>query len=763
MFCMNFFYQWLLGRRNTGVRQVWWFLFCACFGAGAWSFLHHDAPPTPRVLASKQTPASQTVLPGAAPPRARQPELPGKRKASLLWGTVVGPDNAVIRGAKICQWADGSHREARCTRTHSDGKFRTSRLNNLTSITASAAGFLSLKLQHLGDIEKAPLSLTLQEGGQRVTGIVRDALGGVVVGALIQATDQTAVALSNSAGEFHLQLPRNWHQLTAGAAGYSDDIRRVWAPSQGATFVLTPAASVSGRVFGMELPAGKGVALAVNMDGLRTRPRTVPVDSQGEFSFEFLPVGEYQVSASGERWRSATTVVSLPAGQSDELLLLQGLKTLELAVGLSVQGNACETGNVHASGPVEQTAAIRSGIARFPNLLPGEYFLELRCQAAVPKSVRVELDAAMTQREWELDPGRSVQGQVLRANGDPWARAQVVIESRGLSQPDANTRCVSDEKGQFRCVGLPTGQYEVRVKTFAGNGTSQRLDLSKGALEGVVLRASPSGRLEVHLAGSSLDVSFEPVVAMRDDGLEVFGNVSADSAIFAALPLGHYEVSRGASSSTVRVDVSYEGQEQSVRLAQTPLASIVGTLEDDQGIPIPDAWLEAIPSENRLVGFRRGYPPALTDSSGEFELLDLPEGSYNLKASAVVGRVEHAGVMTNSDPVVLVMPRHASVSLTASDRSGKRVQGFTLSIQTIGQTREVEQNVAGSTVHLSSLSPASYRFSAFSSEGQASTTRDVGPNDSLRVALVLAPTQCPGAELGQTEACRDTSAGDAAW
>lgn len=177
--------------------------------------------------------------------------------------------------------------------------------------------------------------------------------------------------------------------------------------------VVQGQSTIHGRVVYEDTgrPAKKArVSLFLSEDfGMPQPPRFAMTDEQGEFRFENLGAGQYQVSAQGAGALSpnmmATTVL-LPAGARPE-------------------------------------------------------FSSVRKDGA-----RVSLDGANTAEvELRIPRTGSVTGKILQANGEPAANVRVNFllrdEKNGRTMGFTQRSVTTDKNGNYKAEGLPTGEYVV--------------------------------------------------------------------------------------------------------------------------------------------------------------------------------------------------------------------------------------------------------------------------------------------------------------
>lgn len=151
-----------------------------------------------------------------------------------------------------------------------------------------------------------------------VAGRVVDATGGVIADARIVANSTAApeeelAVSSDEQGRFVLELSSGPARLTVSAEAYAGVRQTVHAPARDLTLTLVPASGLRGVV----LAEAGGQRLADVRVQLKSRDRipelqrSTSSNAHGDFSFDELSSGQYEVSALDPRWRSEPELVTL--------------------------------------------------------------------------------------------------------------------------------------------------------------------------------------------------------------------------------------------------------------------------------------------------------------------------------------------------------------------------------------------------------------------------------------------------------------------
>ena len=362
--------------------------------------------------------------------------------------------------------------------------------------------------------------LALGRGGLVLSGRVREAGGGPVVGARVTAalTERDgdlavpAPAFGTSSGAdglFSLALLPGRYVLRAEAGGYAttSELAIVGANIQ-RDLQLEPAGSLAGRVVGR--PGGEPVPAASvqarSIEGWSLgRSRAVESDGEGRFRLDGLTPGDFVVEAraAGRAGRSAPVRVT-PGPSAPELVV-------ELADGLALDGRVVDAAGRPVAGaqltawsrdggpPAEATSAA-GGRFRIEGLLPGRY--ELRAmgpQATRTRAAMKLVNRDLTGLELRLEGQVIVMGQVIDPSGGTVAGARVMAGTEpatlgwaGRSAPATITAA----DGRFRFQGLDAGRVTLRVeKEEVGSAVWVEHRIPAGAVRELTLRLQAGATL----------------------------------------------------------------------------------------------------------------------------------------------------------------------------------------------------------------------------------------------------------------------------
>src|SRR6478752_2975849 len=376
----------------------------AVLACAAWLWL------TPRAGSDATKPTRSVRAPGARLERTA-PELRREepRVRRLLGGSVRSREDQPVARANVCVFNadDACCSSANCTETNAEGRFSLGELGERAGsslmLLASAPGYLS-KLEALSD--DASLRITLERGGETVSGTVVDASGGPIPGAVVtlqpHGSEAPTMLVSDAHGAFSGQSAVRELDVLARAEAYSSARLAIRAPASGVTLSLAPAAAIAGKVVDAEheQPLEDVTVVVVSADAPGD-PRTAATDAAGEFRVADLLPGTYQVVARSARWRTDVRSVELEVAVSSDPVVLRARASATLTGSVLVAGEPCDDGSVElrAGGHTEYQAAV-NGLVHFEGLSPGKVKALVRCQGALSREDVITVGAEPLLREW---------------------------------------------------------------------------------------------------------------------------------------------------------------------------------------------------------------------------------------------------------------------------------------------------------------------------------------------------------------------------
>ncbi len=504
------------------------------------------------------------------------------------------------------------------------------------------------------------LVLRLGDCSATISGVVRDASGGVIQGALV-GPSRGASAISDAGGLYELCARVGSNRLEVAAAGYGGvsllvdvhgRVRRDVVLVPEATFVGTVVRADDGS------PVARALVRTWPAQWGKERPASgsCSTDSQGRFSITGLNPGRYWASARTVGLASAAQVeVLLEAGKSAE-------RTLTLESRVTVRGRVVENGEP-ASGvtigltsraPVRySTLAVsqQDGAFVIEDAIAGESVVIARPYEVIAPDKLVVPAAGLDDLVLEVRSMAGVHGLVL-FGGKPVADASVMT-TRG-------ERTVSDADGHYELLGLAAGdhmlfaQSEERgafvegVKVSLEHGEQRELDLElpyAAQISGVVVDqdGTPVAGAGVHFdhlktgdqgrCASDMEGKFSCGSMTGGGTYAVSVYVSADQEL--ALPPAH-----GKKFPPVELEDG-KSQVTGVRLAVLRNTKVIaGRVVGAGGEGVMDARVDV---EAMKAGVEPHFyswtplPTSVTDQTGAFLIRGLPAGTYAVRARHASG------------------------------------------------------------------------------------------------------------------------------
>lgn len=627
---------------------------------------------------------------------------------------VVDDSGQPIAGAQVCLLVTGREVAAqRCATTDAAGFVDELELaaGERWRIAVSADGHRPAVVPRPGELlpRGDRVQVTLRRGGVRVMGIVEDATGGTIEGALVRVEDASGAAMaasvSGTGGEFELWANEGHVMIEAGADGYVSGREQLVVPSGPVRLVLLPEAVIAGRVLDAETGAAIPDALVSarrNDDDARPgsggavyRARS---DEQGRYELHGLPGGVFGLSSQGPWGEGASeggVMVELGSRTEGVDILIHRGTTVRARVVIAETRQGCPGAEVSLVdddvGRRLSSTADLDGRAELSMAVAGSYRVDVRCEGhrLVGEPPVLALSGASSDSEslqLTVERGFVVRGRVSgEGAGEPITEAAVaLIPARGGSPVAV---AVADSAGEVELSGLDVGEYvvtgvapgwfpvEAEVRITIPRDDSFELTLrSGGSLRGAVIetdgRPVPSARVLAH---------------RRSVNGRWRGETLTDAQgryDFAALPPGSYQVdvlseggqplttpSGKAASATASVEGGEPSELEFVVTAQDGV--ITGLVVDGDGEPLTAAFVCArpdAPPPDAIVS-RGRCAPRMTDVDGSFEIRGLSAGELTLEARVRGGGEASLSSVALGDHVELVVRDTGSLRGSAHYRS----------------------------------------------------------------------------------------------
>ncbi|TMQ14683.1 MAG: carboxypeptidase regulatory-like domain-containing protein [Deltaproteobacteria bacterium] len=281
-----------------------------------------------------------------------------------------------------------------------------------------------------------------------------------------------------------------------------------------------------------------------------------------------------------------------------------------------------------------------------------------RAGAAAPASSIAARSAAGSQRA-ALAGALRLEGQVIGADKQPVAGARVSIND--------GRAAVTEADGSFAFDGLAAGRYRVIAELGDRYAEDQDVALDDTS-EPVTLTLVRGPTLVVHaverdhrpIAGATVEVSSRKFVTGSDGAARIRGVDGDDEYVTVSAP-GHV----GVHERVITSDDPADTVEWTAVL--DPGAEVTGTIVDQDGVPVPDAYLEL-----ESVGGGRNHS-ATADETGAWRVPGVGAGPYVARASS------NRHIPTADQPVELD-GAHATAGLVVRVQLGGEITGLVVDI-----------------------------------------------------------------------------------
>lgn len=396
------------------------------------------------------------------------------------------------------------------THTDAEGRFSLPDVGTgLVRLSVKATGFQPYTRSGLEILPGTETEVeVLLETGVTLSGLVQGADGRPLPGVSVQGAglnDRT-----DPAGRFRLVgiSPGN-HQLVAWDDHHGRLRRTVEVPPEGTEVELVFPAGypVSGQVVAADDEAVPRALVSLEPATERTRAessrRSGLTDSGGEFDFQHVPPGTYQLLVQREGLTMGATAPLVEVASAPVRNLRISLRPAGVVVGQVLGLKPGEAANlvVEARGPdsVRRGAVSSQASYRIEGLSPGEWVVTAEVRGSGRRAqgrVRLRAGEPEAHIDLELGEGLTLAGQV-RENGSPLADAEVLVFDSGGNRV-ATVR--TDRFGSFLIAGLEPGAHDLELVSvgrqlqYAETFSLERdrrvtLDLKTGSLGGRVIDA----------------------------------------------------------------------------------------------------------------------------------------------------------------------------------------------------------------------------------------------------------------------------------
>jgi len=415
---------------------------------------------------------------------------------------------------------------------------------------------------------------------------------------------------------------------------------------------------LEGLVLGADDKPVEGATVVVS-----TNPsRQTTTDADGSFGFDKLVGRPYTLVARAPAGVGGPVTAKLTATSDPVVLKLHPAGSVKVTTvdkaGKAGTDAPISGATVELRGLDAQTAQTGGdGTVEFAVVVPGGYEVVAAAPGFAPSRQFTQVGAGPTELTLALVAGAAVAGRVVDEAGQPVPGARVAYSGASDWNVQADERkdgVLTDTAGRFAFPALPAGSFRfiARHESFApGSSAIVTLDGSH-AIDGVEIKltagatvagkvvdgagaAVPSARVRIAVASRGM-VGAEPrQVFSDDDGAFVVRGLPKK-------PLDAVAIAETGSSKNVAVDAS-RGDVKDVVITIDQTGTIAGVVVDKTGEPLEGVQVSAFPDFRSGTGgdpmqFRlRGMPQELTNAGGEFKIVGLAPGAYNVRASRSAG------------------------------------------------------------------------------------------------------------------------------
>jgi len=382
--------------------------------------------------------------------------------------------------------------------------------------------------------------------------------------------------------------------------------------------------------------------------------RTATTDDNGGFAFDKLVGRSYTLIARAAGGVAGPITAKLTDKSDPIVLHLRPGGAVKVTI-VDKAAAAIPGATAELRGLDQQTAtADAAGVAEFVTVVSGYYEVVAYAPGYAPSHAFTQVGTGPVEVSLVLVAGAPVSGIVVDDKRQPVGDARVIYSGASDWSMQADPRldgAVTGPDGKFTFTALPAGSFRfvARHESFApGSSVITTLDGSHATV-GIEIALVAGATV----AGSVVDGSQQPVASARvriavvsrgmvgTEPRQVFTDADGTFVVrgLPKKPLEAVALAETGSSANLAVDAS-AGDVKDVVITIDQTGSISGLVVDKTGNPLDGVQVSALP-DFRAAGpgmdpmnFRlRGMPQELTNGAGEFEIVGLAPGSYNVRAS----------------------------------------------------------------------------------------------------------------------------------
>jgi protocatechuate 3,4-dioxygenase beta subunit len=508
--------------------------------------------------------------------------------------------------------------------------------------------------------------MVLEQGGSDLSGVVRDASGGPIAGAIVRVvplagvlserSGKPAAALTDDEGRYQLSLAHGQYLGWAFHMDYVPSSSRIEisGDAHSTDFALAPGAVVEGTVRRLSDGGAVGAAMisyatertsARGLDLWRGRVGRgwVKAEADGRFRISGIHSGTLVLSARGQGMATSEPVrVALDIGEErgevdvflEDAFEIRGVVRTrddgEPVGGVTVAASSGAGGGAASGESDDQGHFVIEGLA------PGSYNLMATHDDYLFNffTARVKIENKdVTDAVVELDRGAAISGRVEPAQE---ADISIAIEpGAGVKAFMFSTNAHSKSSGEFRLTPVAPGSMTLEAKTSDGRKGRLKVEVPKEGLSDVVIKLEEMGSMSGRVVDASGDPLSDARITLKKDGasshvivngrdMSALSGVSGPDGAFSVrgIEVGSYVVSvldsqgqklewADASRTTKPLLMEFAAQEkkQGVELRVEERDAVLrGVVIGPEGSAAADIWVSATPAGAGIRASLSGGP-----------------------------------------------------------------------------------------------------------------------------------------------------------
>ena len=466
-------------------------------------------------------------------------------------------------------------------------------------------------------------------------------------------------------------------------------------PNQSANvdLILTPSGTIRGTAFGRN--GTTPVASGINVSLFGPTSLTTTTDNQGNFLFDFVPLGSLTVEtsdSSGNRGRT-TGLLSTTSQVVVANVSFLGKGTVSGTVadgaGIAVPNAAVTLNSGSTFGGTKSTTTDGAGHYSFADIFVGPF--TVNASSAISRqgghsSGTLAGDGQTATANITLQATGSITGTVFHFGGTTAASGAVITLSDGHT-------ATADIQGRYRLDLVPVGSYTVDVTdpVTGDRGRSSATISSQDQIVPTNITLIGVGKVVVTVKDGALNLV--PGAQVKLDSQTVFGgrqtgSTQADGTLtFANVLAGNFSVFAvnpqtnltGSANGNVAVNAT-----TNIAVQLQSSGAIQGTVFGSNGTsPIPNISVQLSGPVSRQIS---------SSGTGAFRFDIVPTGSYQLRAIDSSGNVRASvGVsISTQDQVVtqnLVLSGVGTITGRVLNPDSTAAPGAAITLAIQGQSR----------------------------------------------------------------------------